>query len=96
MTYFDALRVLLKSATVPLIVVYTMLDSFVDELTMQLAMTSQGELDDESLTKQARSKAESSVREQHNEIARLAGESLPYAAVSSKRRNLICSSLMTQ
>ena len=62
-----------------------MLDSFVDELTMQLAVSSHGKLDDESLEKRARTKAESSVQERHNEVTRLAGESLPYAAVSSKR-----------
>ena len=84
MSYFDALRALLKSATVPLIVVYTMFDSYVDELTMQLAVSSHGRLDDESLEKHARSLAESGVRERHNEITRLAGESLPYVAVSSK------------
>ncbi|KAF8551839.1 hypothetical protein OG21DRAFT_1512224 [Imleria badia] len=68
---------------IPLIVVYTMLDSFVDELTMQLALSSRG-LDDEGLTKNAISKAQSSVRERHNEITRLAGEALPYAVVSTR------------
>ena len=85
MSYFNALSALLKSAAVPLIVVYTMLDSFVDELTIQLAVSSHGKIDDEGLEKHARSKAESSVQERHKEVTRLAGESLPYAAVSSKR-----------
>ena len=76
---------MLKSATVPLIVVYTKLDSFVDELMMQLAVSSGGKLDDKSLAKNAISKAQSSVQELHNEITRLAGEALPYAVVSGKR-----------
>ena len=84
MSYFIALRALLKSATVPLIVVYTKLDLYVGELTMQLAESSHGKLDDESLTKHACSKAESGVQEVHNEITRLAGESLPYVAVSGR------------
>jgi len=72
------------SATVPLIVVYTKFDTFVDQLVMRLAASPHGELDDEGLTKLACSKAESSVRGWHNEIIRLTGESVPYAFVSSK------------
>jgi hypothetical protein len=62
-----------------------MFDLSVDESTMHLAVSSHGKLDDESITKHACSKAESSVQERHNEITQLAGESLPYGAVSSKR-----------
>ena len=76
------------SATVPLVVVYTKFDPFVDQLTMRLT-ASRGKLDDESLTKLACTKAESRVREWHNEITRLTGESVPYAFVSSKLRNLV-------
>jgi hypothetical protein len=46
--------------------------------------SSWGPLDDESLTKNAISKAQSTVGEQHQEISRLAEEALPYAVVSSK------------
>ncbi|KAG6380422.1 hypothetical protein JVT61DRAFT_8552 [Boletus reticuloceps] len=70
--------------TIPLIVVYTMLDSLVDEMTMQLAMSSNSELDDESLTRNACLKAASSVRERHKGITRLTGEPLPYAIVSTR------------
>jgi len=70
-------------ATVPLIVVYTKFDPFVDQLTMRLT-SSHGKLDDESLTKLACSNAESKVGEWHNEITRLTGESVPYTFVSSK------------
>ena len=76
---------MLKSATVPLIVVYTKLDSFVDELTMQLAASSGDTPDDESLAKNAISKAQSNVQELHGVIARLVGETLPYVVVSGKR-----------
>ena len=75
---------MLKSATVPLIVVYTKLDSFVDELMMQLAVSSGGKLDEKSLAKNAISKAHSSVQGLHKAIARLAGEALPYAVVSGE------------
>ena len=75
---------MLKSAIVPLIVVYTKLDSFVDDLTMQLVVSSGGKLDDESLAKNAILKAQSNVRELHNEITRLAGEALPCVVVSGK------------
>jgi len=47
-------------------------------------MTSHGELDEESIKKDARSKAESRVREWHDEITQLAGESPPYEYVSSE------------
>jgi len=71
-------------ATVPLIVVYTKFDPFVDQLTMRLTASPHGKLDDESLTKLACSRAESSIGEWHNEVTQLAGESIPYAFVSSK------------
>ena len=56
-----------KSAIVPLIVVYTMFDSLVDDVTMQLAMSSHGQ-PEESVAEQVRSKAESGAQHQHNEI----------------------------
>ena len=79
MSYFNPLRALLKSATVPLIVVYTKFDLSVGESRKQLAGSSRDP------AKDACSNAESSVQELHTEITRLAGGSLPYAAVSSKR-----------
>jgi len=72
------------SATVPLIVVYTQFDSFVNQLTIALMASRPGELDEDSIMKQARSKAESSMREGHNKIIQLTGESVPYAFVLSK------------
>ncbi|KAF8126776.1 hypothetical protein EV363DRAFT_1173665 [Boletus edulis] len=71
--------------TIPLIVVYTMVDSFVDELTLQ-SLSSHSELDEESLTKDARANAESSIKGRHDEITRLADEPIPYAVVSTKER----------
>ena len=59
-----------------------MFDSLVDDVTMQLAMSSHGQ-PEESVAEQARSKAESGAQHQHNEINQLAGERLPHAAVSS-------------
>ncbi|KAF8452822.1 hypothetical protein L210DRAFT_3499666 [Boletus edulis BED1] len=73
------------SPIVPLIVVYTMVDSFVDELTLQ-SLSSHSELDEESLTKDARANAESSIKGRHDEITRLADEPIPYAVVSTKER----------
>ena len=73
-----------RSAIVPLIVVYTIFDSLVDDVMFQLAMSSHGQ-PGESIAEQAHSKAESSVQERHKEIDRFAGEKLPHAAVSSKR-----------
>ena len=84
MSYFIALRALLTSATVPLVVVYTKFDLSVSEQRKRFAGSSHGEWGDKSPAKVACSKAESGVQELHNEITRLAGESLPYVAVSSK------------
>jgi len=83
-SYFNDVRSLFKSATVPLIVVYTKFDAFVNQLAMALMASHPGELNEESIMKQTRSKAESSVREGHNKITQLTGESVPYAFVSSK------------
>ncbi|KAI9567607.1 hypothetical protein HD554DRAFT_2105264, partial [Boletus coccyginus] len=71
---------------IPLIVVYTQFDSFVNQLTLTLMGSHPGEFDEESLTKDARLKAESRVGECHKEITQLAGESLPYAFVSTKEK----------
>jgi tRNA U34 5-carboxymethylaminomethyl modifying GTPase MnmE/TrmE len=84
-SYFNPLRALLKSATVPLIVVYTKFDLSVGESRKQLAGSSRGKRDDKSPVMDACSNTESGVQKLHTEITRLAGESLPYAAVSSKR-----------
>ena len=73
----------LKFATVPLIVVYTLLDLAVDECTMELA-TARCDLDDESIIKLASSEVESDVQRHHEQIKQLAREPLPYTAVSSQ------------
>jgi len=87
-SYFNDIRSLFMSATVPLIVVYTKFDAFVNQLTMALMPSHPGELDEESLTKDACLKAESSMPKLHNEITQLAGESPPYAYISSKLVNM--------
>jgi len=69
--------------TIPLIVVYTLLDLAVDECTMELA-TARCDLDDENIIKLASSEVESNVQRQHERIKQLVGEPLPYTAVSSK------------
>ena len=84
MSYFKYLWSLFKSATVPLIVVYTKFDSLVDDVTINLTTSAPGQLDDEELEKEARSGAESSVQQRHHEINRFAGNTLPHIVVSSK------------
>ncbi|KAI9570997.1 hypothetical protein HD554DRAFT_2077105 [Boletus coccyginus] len=71
---------------IPLIVVYTQFDSFVNQLTMASMTSHPDELDEESVTKDACLKAESRVGEYHKEITQLAGESLPYEFVSTKEK----------
>ena len=84
MSYFKSLLSLFKSATVPLIVVYTKFDSLVGDVTIDLVTSAPGQLDDEQLAKEARSRAESRVQQRHHEINRFAGDALPHAVVSSK------------
>lgn len=80
----------------PIIVVYTKLDLAVDDWMLRFA-PSHPELGEEDLTKLACSEAESTVRKRHEEINRFAGESLPYAVISSKQTKIyLISFLMLQ
>ena len=64
--------------------VYTKFDSFVGDVMIGLVESAPGQLDDENLAKEARSRAESCVQQRHHEINRFAGDTLLHAAVSSK------------
>ena len=72
-----------------------MFDSLVDDVTMQSVMSSHGQTE-ESVAEQARSKAESGVQHQHNNINEFAKESLPHAVVSSKCLNLFFASSLVR
>ena len=60
-----------------------MFDSLVIDVMVQLAASSHGQ-SKESVAEQARSIAESGVKQRHEEINGFARERLPYAITSSK------------
>lgn len=85
MPYFNITHNLIKFVViVPIVVVFTKLDSLANEMTMKLMRSNQGKLSNEDITNQARSEAESIVQGRHGEIAQLAGEHVPCAVVSSE------------